>query len=172
MKTYICEICGDAYIGDDKPSQCPFCGADRGFIKDGAEAKPVVNETIDVNEKDRENLIKTYELEIHANATYLCMASKTKSYEIKAMYKRLGKVELEHSVIVTKILKTNNLANVSVTCADDDKENFEATISLEDNASKLYTQFAQESENANLKKFWGALSIVEKEHIDLINNYQ
>lgn len=171
MKTYICEICGDAYIGEDKPSQCPFCGAGNGFIKDGVEANPVVNETIEVNEKERENLMKTLELEIHANAIYLCMAGKTDKYEIKAMYKRLAKVELEHAVIVTKILKIEKPAEVSVTCADTDNENFNATIDLEDNASKLYTQFTQETENANLKKFWGALSIVEKEHLELIKKY-
>lgn len=171
MKTYICEICGDAYIGDDKPSQCPFCGAGRGFIKNGSEAKPVVNETIEVNDNERENLMKTLELEIHANAIYLCMAGKTDKYEIKAMYKRLAKVELEHAVIVTKILKIEKPADAGVICADTDRENFDITIDLEDNASKLYTQFAQEAENANLKKFWGALSIVEKEHIELIKEY-
>ena len=171
MKTYICEICGDAYIGDEKPHQCPFCGARKDFIKDGSEAKPIVNETIEVNEKERENLMKTLELEVHANAIYLCMANKTDKYEIKAMYKRLAKVELEHAVIVTKVLKIDKPAEVSVTCADTDNENFDATIDLEDNASNLYAQFAQEAENENLKKFWGALKIVEKEHIDLIKNY-
>lgn len=171
MKTYICEICGDAYIGDDKPHQCPFCGAGKGFIKDGGEARPVVNETIEVTDKDRENLKKTLELEIHANAIYLCMAGKTDKYEIKAMYKRLAKVELEHAVIVTKILKIDKPADVSVVCADTDNENFDVTIDLEDNASKLYTQFAQEAIDLNIKKFFGALSIVEREHIELIKNY-
>ena len=42
MKTFICEICGDAYIGEEKPKNCPFCGAREAFIKEGKDAKPVV----------------------------------------------------------------------------------------------------------------------------------
>lgn len=42
MKTFICEICGDAYLGTNKPSECPFCGARGNFIKPGSEAVPVV----------------------------------------------------------------------------------------------------------------------------------
>jgi len=171
MKTYICEICGDAYIGEDKPSQCPFCGARRDFIKEGREAKPIVNETIEVNEKDRANLMETLDLEMNANAIYLCMAGKTNKYEIKAMYKRLAKVELEHATIVTKLLKIEKPEVIEKICADSEGDNFNETIKLEDHASALYTQFAGESENANLKKFFGALSMVEKEHEELINGY-
>lgn len=171
MKTYICEICGDAYIGEDKPSQCPFCGAKRNFIKEGNEARPIVNENIEINEKERENLMATLELEMDAVAIYQCMATKAGSYEIKAMYKRLAKVELEHAVIVTKILKIEKPEVVTVICADGDVDNFNKTIALEDNASTLYAKFAQEATENNLKKFFGALTLVEKEHIDLINNY-
>ncbi|KKP67590.1 MAG: hypothetical protein UR65_C0068G0003 [Candidatus Moranbacteria bacterium GW2011_GWE2_35_164] len=152
MKTYICEICGDAYLGEDRPSQCPFCGAGKGFIKDGIEARPIVNEAIEVDE-------------------YQCMAGKTDKYEIKAMYKRLAKVELEHATIVTKVLKIERPEAVEISCADSEVENFDETIKLEDDASKLYATFAQEAVNANIKKFFGALTIVEREHIDLINNY-
>ena len=171
MKTYICEICGDAYLGEDRPSQCPFCGAKGNFIKEGKEARPVVNETIQVNEKERENLMKTLELEMHAVAVYQCMAGKTDKYEINAMYKRLAKVEMEHATIVTKILKIEKPEMIEAVCADRDVDNFDETIVLEDNASKLYATFAQEAMDLNLKKFFGALTLVEKEHIDLINNY-
>ncbi|MFA6183773.1 MAG: ferritin family protein [Parcubacteria group bacterium] len=171
MKTYICEICGDAYVGDERPTQCPFCGAKREFIKEGREAKPVVNETITVNEKEKENLMRTLELEMHATAIYQCMATKAESYEIKAMYKRLAKIELEHAVIVTKILKIEKPEVVEVACSDETVDNFNETIKLEDNASKLYMQFAQEATEPNVKKFFGALTIVEREHIELIKEY-
>ncbi|EKE21489.1 MAG: rubrerythrin [uncultured bacterium] len=171
MKTYICEICGDAYLGEDRPSQCPFCGAGKGFIKDGIEARPIANEAIEVDERERENLMKTLELEMRAVAIYQCMAGKTDKYEIKAMYKRLAKVELEHATIVTKILKIEKPEAVGISCADSEVENFDETIKLEDDASKLYATFAQEAVNANIKKFFGALTIVEREHIELIEKY-
>jgi rubrerythrin len=171
MKTYICEICGDAYVGNERPSQCPFCGAGKGFIKNGSEAKPIVNEKIEISEKSRGNLMKTLELEMHATAIYQCMAGKTDRYEIKAMYKRLAKVELEHAVIVCKLMQIDRPEAEAISCADNEGENFNETILLEDNASKLYAGFVQEATEANIKKFFGALAIVEKEHIDLINNY-
>lgn len=171
MKTYICEICGDAYLGDDKPHQCPFCGSGKSYIKEGFEAKPITNEAIEVSEKSKDNLMKTLRLEMNAVATYQCMASKTEKYEIRAMYKRLAKVELEHATIVTKLLKIEKPEIVEKTCADKDVDNFNETVKLEDNASKLYTQFAQEDQEENIKKFFGALSIVEKEHIELIKEY-
>lgn len=171
MKTYICEICGDAYIGDEKPSQCPFCGSGRDYIKEGGEARPITNETVEISEKSRENLMKTLRLEMNAVATYQCMAGKTDKYEIKAMYKRLAKVELEHATIVTKLLKIEKPEVAEKTCADSDKENFDETIKLEDNASKLYAIFGREAQEAEIKKFFDALTVVEKEHIDLIKNY-
>lgn len=158
-------------MGDERPTQCPFCGAKREFIKEGREAKPVVNETITVNEKEKENLMRTLELEMHATAIYQCMATKAESYEIKAMYKRLAKIELEHAVIVTKILKIEKPEVVEVACSDETVDNFNETIKLEDNASKLYMQFAQEATEPNVKKFFGALTIVEREHIELIKEY-
>ena len=50
MKTYICEICGDAYLGTEKPKNCPFCGAGEGFIKEGKKAN-MANGSAKANEK-------------------------------------------------------------------------------------------------------------------------
>lgn len=171
MKTYICEICGDAYLGDEKPHQCPFCGSGKDYIKEGGEARPIINETVEISEKSRENLMKTLRLEMNAVASYKCMAGKTDKYEIKAMYKRLAKVEAEHAEIVTKLLKIDLPESADKTCADSDKDNFDETIKLEDNASKLYAIFGQEAQEAEIKKFFEALTVVEAEHLDLIKNY-
>src|SRR3989339_246780 len=104
MQTYICQICGDAYLGEGKPTECPFCGAPGNFIKSGKEAKPILNDKIEISEVSRKNLEETYNLEVKASAIYTCMAGKAKTYEVKAMFKRLAKVELEHAVIATKLL--------------------------------------------------------------------
>jgi rubrerythrin len=171
MQTYICEICGDAYLGDDKPTQCPFCGSDIGYIKEGSQAKPIVNEVFEISEKSKENLMKTLRLEMNAVAEYQCMATKTKSYEIKSMYKRLAKVEMEHAIIVTKLLKIEKPEIAQKTCAEDDLDNFNKTIKLEDNAVKLYLVFAKESQEELVEKFFNALSVVEGEHTELVKKY-
>lgn len=171
MKTFICEICGDAYVGVEKPKNCPFCGARENYIKPGAEANPIVNREIDLSEQAVKNLKATYDLEVRASATYACMAGKAKTYEIKAMYKRLAKVELEHAVIVTKLLKIDRPAVGTEVCGDEDLENFKKTIELEENAANLYEKFTREAEEKNIKILFTALSQAEADHIELMKNY-
>jgi len=171
MKTYICEICGDAYLGEERPSECPFCGSRRAFIKDGSEARPITLTPEELSEISQKNLEATLELEMHANAVYLCMAGKAKTYEIKAMYKRLAKVELEHANIVCKLMKMALPEARTELCHEEDAENFAETIKLEENATALYAQFAREASEKNVKIFFTALTQVEADHIELIKNY-
>lgn len=171
MKTYICEICGDAYLGAEKPHSCPFCGARSAFIKDGKDAIPVTQREMVISELTRKNLLETLDLEMRANAIYLCMAEKAHSYEIKAMYKRLAIVEMEHASIVCKFLKIEKPVSEKEMCSDEDVENFQKTIELEDNAQSLYVRFAKEAVEAPVKIFFTALSQAEMDHISLIKNY-
>jgi len=171
MKTFICEICGDAYLGEEKPKGCPFCGARVAFIKDGNEASPIVNQAIEVGDVSRKNLMETLDLETKANKIYLCMAGKAKSYEIKAMFKRIAKVELEHAVIVCKILKIEVPQIGDELCSEDDFDNFQKTLELEKHATGLYAKFAKEAAEKELKIMFTALSQAEDDHIELIKNY-
>lgn len=171
MKTYICQICGDAHLGSEKPRNCPFCGAREAFIKEGHEALPIVVQSFEIGEQSRANLQETLKLEMHANAVYLCMASKAKTYEVKAMFKRLAKVELEHATIVTKFLKIEMPAIDPEMCSDDEAENFKETIKLEENASGLYSRFAKEASEQNIRIFFTAINQAEIDHIELIKKY-
>ena len=171
MKTYICEVCGDAYIGSDKPKNCPFCGADEQYIKNGNEADPIVTGVYDLDDITKKNLETTLALELNATALYICMAGKAKTYEIKAMYKRLSKVEKEHASICKKILKLETIEVPERNCDEDTEENFKKTIALEKNASDLYGRFAEETENSRIKTMFIALAQVEKGHVELIERY-
>ncbi len=171
MKTWICEICGDAYLGEGKPTSCPFCGARHAFIKEGNVAKPMVEEKVELSEISKKNLLETLELELDANAIYLCMAGKTDSYEIMKMYKRLAKVEMEHAIIVCKIMQIELPAARSEQCSDADVENFQKTLELEDHAANLYGEFAKSSVEKHVKIMFTALNQVEADHIVLIKNY-
>lgn len=171
MKTFICEICGDAYLGEEKPHNCPFCGARMAFIKEGKDAKPVVEVKEQLSELTTKNLKETLQLEIEANAIYLCMAGKAKSYEVMKMYKRLAKVELEHATICTKLLGIAMPEIASRQCSDLELENFQKTLELEDHASHLYATFAKEAIEQHVKIMFTALTQVETDHIELIKNY-
>lgn len=171
MQTYICQICGDAYLGEERPTECPFCGAPDNFIKLGKEARPIVNEKIEIGEISRKNLEATYDLEIKASAIYTCMASKAKNYEVKAMFKRLAKIELEHAVIATKILGKSAPVVVPQECADEDVENFKETVKLEKHATEVYAQFLKEATETNIRILFNALNQIEADHIKLMKNY-
>ncbi|HBI33738.1 MAG TPA: hypothetical protein DEA43_00090 [Candidatus Moranbacteria bacterium] len=171
MKTYICEICGDAYIGEGKPTNCPFCGARAAFIREGKDAKPVVEVKETLSELTVKNLQETLQLELDANAIYLCMAAKTDSYEIMKMYKRLAKVEMEHAIICTKIMQIPMPEAVTKECSDDDIANFQKTLELEDHAAELYAKFAKEATEKHVKIMFTALNQVEQDHISLIKDY-
>lgn len=171
MKTFVCEICGDAYLGTDAPSKCPFCGANKNFIKPGYQAVPIFMRKEEIGEVSRKNLLETLELEVNANAIYLCMAKMANSYEIEKMYKRLAKIELEHAIIVAKLLGIAMPENLEGQCSDNNAENFEKTIELEEHASDLYENFAKKATEEKIKIFFTALMKVETEHIALIRNY-
>lgn len=167
---YICEICGDAYIGTEKPTDCPFCGAKNNFIKLAAEAKPIVNIKSEISELSKKNLLETLALETRATAIYTCMAGKCQEYKFNKMYKRLAKVELEHAIIVTKLLGIAMPEINQEICADELKTNFNKTVELEDHASELYKKFTTEASEDHIRKFFGALMQVEKGHIELIKS--
>jgi rubrerythrin len=171
MKLYICEICGDAYIGVEKPSDCPFCGAKGNFIKLGAEAEPIAEIKTEISELSKKNLMETLALETKANAIYLCMAGEAKNYQIMKMYKRLAKVELEHAIIVTKLLNITMPEIEVQNCFSEDLENFKKTVELEDHAVELYRKFAGEANEAHVRKFFGAIMQAEMGHIELIKSF-
>jgi rubrerythrin len=171
MKTWICEICGDAYLGEGRPTSCPFCGARAAFIREGKDAHLVVEVKEALSELTVKNLKETLQLELEANAIYLCMAGKTDSYEVMKMYKRLAKVEMEHAIICTKILQITGPEQIAKECSDDDISNFQKTLELEDHAAGLYAKFARESAEKHVKIMFTALNQAEQDHIILIKNY-
>jgi rubrerythrin len=171
MTTYICNVCGEAYLGEGKPKHCPFCGAHEAFIKEGKDATPVVEVKEDLSDLTIKNLRETLQLEIDAYAIYLCMASKSDSYEIQKMYKRLAMVEFEHATICTKILQISMPDIGPELCSDAVLENFQKTLELEDTAAHLYARFAVEAIERHVKIMFTALHQVEVDHIELIKNY-
>lgn len=171
MKTWICEICGDAYIGEHKPGECPFCGSKGNFIKPGSEARPIVNDKVELSEQSIANLQETLKLEIEAYGIYLCIAGKSENYEINKMYKRLAKVELEHANVCCKMMGIAMPETPEEVCAETQVENFQRTMELEDHATGLYARFAKEATEREVRILFTALSRVELDHAELIKNY-
>src|SRR3989338_9467099 len=146
VKLWRCEICGDPYIGEEPPANCPFCGAHRKYIKEAKKAK--VTFDVILNEKDKANAEHALQVEVSNSAFYFCAAKKTDDDEGKLLFKALGKIEAEHAAIWRKILKLDKVPEGNELCHTKNKENLEDSHARETRAIKFYSQAAEESANA------------------------
>ncbi len=165
VKLWRCEICGDPYIGDEAPANCPFCGAKNKYIKEFKDAN--VNFNVELNEKDKANAEKALQVEISNAAFYFCAAKKVKEEEGKKLFKALGKVEAEHASVWKKILKLDEISQGDDTCSEDYKEDLEDSHARETRAIEFYKKAAAEAENERVKEIFEALIEVETDHLKL-----
>lgn len=164
-KLWRCEICGDPYIGDEAPANCPFCGVKRRFIKEFKDA--AVNFDVELNEKDKANAEKALQVEVSNAAFYFCAAERTDGNEGKILFKALGKVEAEHATVWKKILKLESIKKGDEQCSTSKKENLENSHARETKAIEFYRKAAKESENQRVKQIFEAFVDVEKDHLQL-----
>jgi len=165
VKLWRCAICGDPYIGDEAPSNCPFCGAKKIYIKEFGKAK--VNFDVELNEKDKANVEHALEVEISNAAFYFCASGKVKDIEGQKLFKALGKVEAEHAAVWKKILKLDKIPEGNDTCSVDYKEDLQDSHARETRAINFYKKAAEESENERVKQIFEAFVEVETDHLKL-----
>lgn len=165
VKLWRCEICGDPYIGETAPDNCPFCGAQKKHIKIAKDLK--VNFDVELNEKDKANAEHALQVEISNAAFYFCAADRTDDAEGKLLFKALGKVEAEHASIWRKILKMESIPKGNDQCHESNKQNLEDSHKRETRAIEFYAKAAQESENERVKEIFQALVEVETDHLKL-----
>ena len=171
VKIWKCIICGDSYIGEERPTRCPFCGAhEKNMIlaknwtpKEGLDI-PVKNLT----EISKKNVQEALRVELSNSAFYFCSAEKCKDTEGKAMFKALAKVEREHASIWRKILQ---LARADVPMSDSCPETYMGELQeshdRESDAIKQYAQFRDEAVEPRLKQVFQAIVEVETDHLGL-----
>lgn len=164
-KLWRCEICGDPYVGDAPPTNCPFCGAKAKYIKEAKEAN--VNFDVDLNEKDKANVEHALQVEISNTAFYDCAAKETDDEEGKLLFKALKKVEAEHASVWKKILKLDSIPEGDDECHVPNKENLEDSHARETKAIEFYIKAAEESENEKIKQIFIAFVEVETDHLHL-----
>ena len=165
VKLWICEICGDPYIGDEAPANCPFCGAKRKYVKEFRDAK--VNFDVKLNEKDKQNVEKALQVEISNAAFYFCASKSVSEKEGQKLFKALGKVEAEHASIWRKILKLDSISTGNDSCSEDYPEDLQESHERETKAIEFYAKAAEESGNERVKEIFLALVEVETDHLAL-----
>ena len=160
-----CKICGDPYIGERPPANCPFCGAHRKYIKLAKETE--VTFDVQLNEKDKANVEHALQVEVSNSSFYFCAAGKTDDAEGKLLFKALGKVEAEHAAVWRKILKLQSIPQGNEQCHVSNKENLEDSHARETRAIEFYSKAASEAKNKRIKQIFKALVEVETDHLNL-----
>jgi rubrerythrin len=165
VKLWRCEICGDPYIGENPPNNCPFCGAHQQYIK---EAKDVVaNFDVSLTAKDMANVEKAIQLEVSNATFYFCAAEKTDDPEGTLLFKALAKIEKEHAGIWRKILKLDKTPEGSEECFVANKENLQQSHNREERAITFYGEAAAASDAPRIKEIFTALVEIETDHLHL-----
>ena len=167
MKVYRCRICGEIYIGEERPRSCPFCGAHQDYFVLAKEWKLIMSKNI--SDVTRENLKKALALEIDNTNFYKAVSGRTKDIYVQGMFKGLSKVEREHASTICKHLgipKPDSDVGLDK-AADDDQENIQESNRREKRAVKFYGKVAGQAPEPELKEFFKALIQIESDHIVL-----
>ena len=165
---WVCKICGEAYIGEGKPSRCPFCGAYDKYLVDSKEYDDTGAWDVELNDTDKANAEKALGVEISNNLFYKCSSKKVKELDGQKLFKILAKVEGEHASVWKKILKYDKIKwEPPETCEDDYKADLKDSHAREERAIKFYGAAAATAENPRVKEIFQAFVEVETDHLKL-----
>ncbi len=165
VKLWRCEICGDPYVGEAPPANCPFCGAHREYIKEARDAKADFDVALEGS--DRANAEHALRVEVSNAAFYFCAAGKTDSAEGRLLFKALGKIEAEHASIWRKVLRPDSTPSAGDACHAGNEENLRESHSRETKAIEFYRKAGEEAKHPRIKRIFEALVQIEKDHLML-----
>ncbi|MBL7131278.1 MAG: ferritin [Candidatus Omnitrophica bacterium] len=169
MEVYRCRVCGEVYIGEEKPKSCPFCGAHESYFILAKEWKLLHSQTL--SDITKENLKKALDLEINNTNFYKAAEELSKDVYVWSMFKGLSKVEREHASVICKHLlieKPDSTAGLDK-AVDSDQANIEEANRRERSAVKFYGQASNQASEQEIKEFFKSLMEIESDHIILTN---
>ncbi len=167
MKILRCKICGDPYLGEDIPANCPFCGAQaKQMVLAYDWEEPVIKSFM---ETSKANLESALQLEIDDTKFYMCASEMTNNVEGKQMFAALSKIEREHASIISKILKVkkSTVTLDKLACYPTYQENLKESVNREEKAIKLYNKFFKMAKEPRIREIFKALVLIESDHLKL-----
>jgi rubrerythrin/DNA-directed RNA polymerase subunit RPC12/RpoP len=166
-KLYKCQICGDPYLGDTAPINCPYCGAKQKHFVDGRVYVSPFQQEHNFSAEEKTNFQTALELEI-GNASFYKAASETSSEEYyQWLFKSLMKVELEHAGIFAKHLKISKPDLYAVEASANGEENLLESHRREEKAIAAYREFAEVAVTPRARQVFSALVEIESDHLGL-----
>ncbi len=166
-RVWRCRICAESYIGYERPTNCPFCGAHQEYIIPAENWK--FEDDMQLSEKSRKNMEEALKLEISNTSFYLCISKVSKDPFIQGMFKILSTIEKEHASLHARILKVPkpDIDFDQKLCTAIDKDSVKESLEREINAVAKYGKFWGEAKEPRLREIFKALVDIEGDHIQL-----
>lgn len=169
MNLWRCQICGDPYLGEEKPKNCPFCGAHERYMVDQKDFDNRIGAVPDLTEASKESLEAALSLEISNAEFYLCASKKAETDEMKSLFKVLSKVESEHASVLCKALGTKKppISSEYDECSTKDIDNLKESHMREDRAIHKYAEFLSQATEPRVIEIFSAIIAIESDHLSL-----
>jgi rubrerythrin len=169
MKLWRCVICGDPYLGEEKPKNCPFCGAHERYLVTQEDFEDRTGKVPDLTEVSEKNLEAALQLEVGNAEFYACASRKANTDEMKNLFKALSKVESEHASVICKALgiKKPPIDMDTDECSTKDTDNLKESHAREDRAIHRYAEFLSQATEPRVVEIFSAFIAVESDHLAL-----
>ncbi|GAB4333180.1 MAG: hypothetical protein Kow0099_05040 [Candidatus Abyssubacteria bacterium] len=168
MNVFKCKVCEGPYLGNTRPSNCPYCGAPSMYMI--LAENWTAPELPELTEVTRKHLEASLKLEVENVQFYRCAMRAAVEPMAQAMFQALSRIESEHASRVCKFLRRPKVAvedNPSVCAATRTEEHYKEALEREQKAVRFYTSAAESATEPVVKEFFEALAEVERDHIGL-----
>lgn len=168
MEFQRCLICGELYLGTERPSRCPHCGSVAEYL---VPAAAWVDENCSLGELSpvsRRNLERALQLEVDNDMFYGEAMEHADTVELEGVFKYLRKIEREHASVIRKVLMGEFPAPSAgrPRGVDDTGVNLTTARRLELEAIAFYAEAAAEAVEERVRRVFRALTEVEIDHAD------
>lgn len=168
MRLHRCRICGETFIGQDRPSHCPFCGAHAEFML-APRAVPADLNAVQPTEAERADLERAIDLERSNAKFYRAVASLPGDVALSSAFKRLASIESEHCSLFSKLAgltKPNDLAEPSEAPARWEDAIAESRT-RESRAREFYLAAAVRATGERICEVFTAVAAIEADHLQV-----
>ena len=172
MKTFRCIICGEVFIGERRPANCPFCGVPARYMKETAKVDgSKIFLVKKLSDESRKNLMAALNLETSNASFYQCASEKSEPEELRIIFKRLARIENEHANVISRYLGLDSVELQVEECSNVDGENLTVAKERESHALEFYKQAMAEARESKIASFFRALIDVEEGHLEVVKKF-
>lgn len=167
MTVFRCRICGKPYLGSQRPTHCPFCGAHQKHLLPAAEYQPPA--IIELGRQSRENLEKALERQLADSKFYRGASKVADTEQGRALFQALEAHQAEHVAVIGSMLGVPLPEELGETgeCSPAHKENLAEARRREERLVRHYRKCYEKAEEDRVREVAEALAEIATDHLGL-----